>query len=181
MMAANFRSKKESRKSDPTRHSIHPGSMHRLFFCSSLFPVETGEPEADGGASVLQALPDLLASLQPLRRLLLPHRAPHEAPRDPQPRLGLLRPRPGRHEQPRGRRAHPLGRGLLARHSQDHQGTREDPRNIRSRRGQTLLKGGRNKAFWKDLVQFKKPWFNLRQFLQALFYFQKPLFNISIP
>ena len=36
-MAANFRSKKESSKSNPTRHSIHPGSMHRLFSVLAYF------------------------------------------------------------------------------------------------------------------------------------------------
>ena len=40
-----------------------------LFF--SLLPVEAGEPEADAGEAVLQAVPHLLAPLQLVRRLLL--------------------------------------------------------------------------------------------------------------
>ena len=43
--------------------------------------MEVGEPQAYAGEAVLQAIFDLLASVQPVRRLLLPHRPAHEARR----------------------------------------------------------------------------------------------------
>ena len=45
--------------------------------------METGEPEADERTTLFQALSDLLASLQSIRRLLLPYRPHHETTRIP--------------------------------------------------------------------------------------------------